>query len=145
MARMFRLKADLQEVAISAAYAQQKWKEASKKNDEEDDEEDDEELDGEGGVKKILLDEDGFWMPLVAALKASATAGNFPNSRRQPCSCRNPDSHQRSRSCCNPVAMADHGADRQAAPPHGRREAGDGQDLRPHVRPQGEDRGFGRL
>ena len=72
MARVLRLKRDLQEVVISEAYAKQKWKKASKKDDEEEEEEEEgEQLDGEGGVKKIVLDEDGFWKPLVAALKAS--------------------------------------------------------------------------
>ena len=68
MGRVLRLKADLQEVVISAAYAQQKW---PKKKKDTDAEEQQGELDGEGGVKKILLDEDGFWKPLVAALKVA--------------------------------------------------------------------------
>ena len=61
MARVLRLKADLQQVVVTAEYAAQKWK-----KDDDDDEEDD--ADGDK-VKKIILDEDGFWKPMVDALK----------------------------------------------------------------------------
>ena len=78
MGRVLRLKADLQEVAISAAYAQQKWPKKKKNKDDADDEdEEEEELGGEGGVKLILLDEDGFWKPLVEALQVSETQRNL--------------------------------------------------------------------
>jgi predicted nucleic acid-binding Zn-ribbon protein len=70
MGRVLRLKADLQEVVISADYSKQKWPKKKKDAEAEDDEE---ELDGEGGVKAILLDESGFWKPLVEALRARAS------------------------------------------------------------------------
>ena len=71
MARMLRLKADLQEVAISAEYGAHKWNLTVKEKealaaDEEAEEETD---DGEDAIKKILFDEPGFWKPLVEALK----------------------------------------------------------------------------
>ena len=49
----------------TAEYAKQDFK---KKKDAEADE-GDEDLDGEGGVKQIILDEDGFWTTLVDALR----------------------------------------------------------------------------
>eukprot|EP00966_Prymnesium_polylepis_P259738 5999829-Prymnesium_polylepis.2 len=58
------------EVVISADYSKQKWPKKKKDAEAEDDEE---ELDGEGGVKAILLDESGFWKPLVEALRARAS------------------------------------------------------------------------
>lgn len=76
MARVLRLKADLQQVVVTAEYAAQKWK-----KDDDDDEEDD--ADGDK-VKKIILDEDGFWKPMVDALKVkpcedSLTPKSCPN------------------------------------------------------------------
>lgn len=67
---MLRCKADLQEVVVSAEYEKQNWKASRSKDDNEDD--DDEDLAGEGGVKKLLLDEEGFWKPLVSVLKVSS-------------------------------------------------------------------------
>eukprot|EP00966_Prymnesium_polylepis_P086716 2007111-Prymnesium_polylepis.1 len=80
MGRVLRLKADLQEVAISADYAKQKWpkKKAGEKAGEGE-EEGEAELDGEGGVKMILLDETGFWTPLVEALKVSSSPAGSRN------------------------------------------------------------------
>ena len=63
MARMLRLKGDLQQVVVTAEYAMQKWKKA------DDEDEDDEDDSGGDPVKKIILDEAGFWTPLVDALK----------------------------------------------------------------------------
>ena len=63
LARILRLKADLQEVVVSAEYAAQKWK------PEADGDSDDEATDGEDIVKKIILDESGFWKPLVDVLR----------------------------------------------------------------------------
>ena len=77
MARMLRLKADLQEVAISAEYKAQKWtltkkeKEAAAAEGEDEEEEED---DGEDPIKKILFDETGFLKPLVEALKVPSHA-----------------------------------------------------------------------
>eukprot|EP00966_Prymnesium_polylepis_P155878 3601537-Prymnesium_polylepis.1 len=68
MARMLRLKADLQEVAISAVYKKQKWTLTQKEKEaaaaEGEDEDEDEEDDGEDPIKTILFDESGFWKPL---------------------------------------------------------------------------------
>ena len=65
MGRMFRLKADLQEVCISAEYAAQKWK----KEGEDDEDEAGPAVGGTEPIKAILLDEKGFLEPLVQALK----------------------------------------------------------------------------
>ena len=72
MARMLRLKADLQEVVGSAEYGKQKWKPTQKEKEaaaEDAEEEEEEEEDGLDPIKKILQDESGFWTPLLAALK----------------------------------------------------------------------------
>lgn len=55
----------------SAAYSNQnKWpKKKKKETDGDDDNEEEDDVDGEGGVRAILLDEDGYWNPLMAALK----------------------------------------------------------------------------
>ena len=74
MGRMLRLKADLKYAVDSPEYAKQDFK--KKKGSEEADGDDD--VDGEGGVKKILLDEEGFWKPLVEALKVPAPPAMQP-------------------------------------------------------------------
>mmetsp|Transcript_23597 Transcript_23597/g.53678 ORF Transcript_23597/g.53678 Transcript_23597/m.53678 type:complete len:104 (+) Transcript_23597:728-1039(+) len=63
MGRMLRLKAELKYIVDLPEYAQQDFR---KKRGEDADDED---TDGEGGVRAILLDEEGFWCPLVEALK----------------------------------------------------------------------------
>ena len=68
MARMLRLKADLKYVVDSPDYARQDFKKKKKSADEAGADGDDE-LDGEGGIKAILQDEEGFWKPLMDALK----------------------------------------------------------------------------
>jgi len=60
---MLRLKAELKYIVDLPEYAQQDFR---KKRGEDADDED---TDGEGGVRAILLDEEGFWCPLVEALK----------------------------------------------------------------------------
>ena len=84
MARMLRLKADLRQVADSAAYASQKWTLTKKEKEaaaavaagEEEEEEEEEEEDGIDPIKKVLFDEDEFWKPLVAALKVCQPSRN---------------------------------------------------------------------
>lgn len=88
MGRVLRLKADLQQVAISADYANQKWKKTKKELEAEleaglaaEEEEAEGGADGDP-IKKILFDEVGFWKPLVEALKVTLTltsnlAGGF--------------------------------------------------------------------
>lgn len=74
MGCLLRLKAELQEVVVSQEYADQKWnwkptqkeKEAEAEAEAEEEKQDD---DGEDPIKKIILDETGFWKPLVEALK----------------------------------------------------------------------------
>jgi hypothetical protein len=63
MGRMLRLKAELKYIVDLPDYAKQDFKKKSGGEEPDDD------TDGEGGVRKILLDEAGFWEPLVAALK----------------------------------------------------------------------------
>eukprot|EP00966_Prymnesium_polylepis_P086055 1991594-Prymnesium_polylepis.2 len=92
MARLLRVKADLQEVVVSAAYAQQKFDDKKDKKekgagdaDAEEESEEEEEEDGEAitdGVKKIVLDDDGFWTPLVDALRVREHAHHPPHLRR---------------------------------------------------------------
>lgn len=67
MARMLRLKADLKYVVDLPEYAAQDFR--KKRATAGDREYDDDDTDGEGGVKTIILDEEGFWTPLIAALK----------------------------------------------------------------------------
>ena len=64
MGRMLRLKADLKYIVDLPEYSAQDFR---KKRGADGD--DDEDLDGEGGVRAILLDEDGFWAPMLDALK----------------------------------------------------------------------------
>ena len=62
------------------------------------------ELDGEGGVKAILLDEEGFWKPLVAALKVRAQQSILnPNEMSQSSGIF---SSQHSHSCTSHVLLA---------------------------------------
>ena len=98
MARVLRLKADLRQVADSAAYGAQKWKLTKKEKEAaaaaaateevQEEEEEEEEVDGVDPIKKILFDEEGFWKPLIAALKvrlatpASRIGSNPPPSKR---------------------------------------------------------------
>ena len=65
MSRLLRVKADLQQVVISADYAKQKFSRGGAQAAE-----DGEELDKDIGskVKAIILDEEGFWKPLMAIL-----------------------------------------------------------------------------
>ena len=65
MSRMLRVKADLQQVVISADYAKQKFSKGGAAAAE-----DGEELDPAIGakVKAIVLDEEGFWQPLAYTL-----------------------------------------------------------------------------
>jgi hypothetical protein len=81
MGRMLRLKADLKYVVDLPEYAQQNF---GKKRGDGDEEEDDD-IDGEGGVRAIVLDEDGFWAPMLAALKVLTpiTTGCSCSRRRQ--------------------------------------------------------------
>jgi hypothetical protein len=81
MARMLRLKADLRQVADTAEYAAMKWTLSKKEREEkaaaaaaagEEQEEEEEDADGQDSIKKILFDDDGFWKPLVHALKVGA-------------------------------------------------------------------------
>ena len=69
MGRMLRLKADLKFIIDSSEYAKYDFK--KKKGDEAEAGEAD--VAGEGGIKNILQDEEGFWRPLVHALKVSPT------------------------------------------------------------------------
>lgn len=63
MARILRLKAELQEIVVSNAYAAQKFTQASGVEFEDD-------LGtGADDVKVIVLDEAGFWQPVVDALR----------------------------------------------------------------------------
>lgn len=62
MGRMLRLKADLKYVVDLPEYAALDFRKGRGDSDDTD-------LDGEGGVKTILLDEQGFWNELVVALK----------------------------------------------------------------------------
>ena len=92
MGRMLRLKADLQEVVISAEYKAQKWPKTKKELEAEaeageaEDEEDEEVEDGEDPIKKIVIEESGFWKPLVSgfwkplvdALKVRPPATKIP-------------------------------------------------------------------
>ncbi|KAL1527711.1 hypothetical protein AB1Y20_009096 [Prymnesium parvum] len=65
---MLRLKADLKYIVDLPEYSAQDYR--KKKTPGEDDTNDDaDELNGEGGVKAIILDEEGFWVPLLDALK----------------------------------------------------------------------------
>ena len=66
MGRMLRLKADLKYVVDLPAYAQQNFR---KKRGEGGGDDDDDDTDGEGGVRAIVLDDAGFWSPMLAALK----------------------------------------------------------------------------
>lgn len=68
MGRILRLKADLKYIVDLPEYSAQDYSQ-KKKSGERDAHDGDDELDGEGGVKQILLNEDGFWKPLVTALK----------------------------------------------------------------------------
>ena len=83
MGRMLRLKADLKYAVDSPEYAKQDFK--KKKGSEEADGDDD--VDGEGGVKKILLDEEGFWKPLVEALKVPAPPARMDPTAQLPKPC----------------------------------------------------------
>ena len=67
MSRALRVKADLQQTVVSAEYSQQKF---SSRGRREGDLEDGEHLDPNIGtqVKKIVLDESGFWGPLMTIL-----------------------------------------------------------------------------
>ena len=56
----------------------------------------DDDSDGEDAVKKILVDESGFWKPLVEALKVSATrlvGGLGGGLASLPHQCRRSDYH----------------------------------------------------
>eukprot|EP00966_Prymnesium_polylepis_P292618 6757838-Prymnesium_polylepis.2 len=64
MGRMLRLKAELKYIVDLQEYSKQDFR---KKRAEEA--ETDEDLDGEGGIRAIVLDEKGFWEPMVDALK----------------------------------------------------------------------------
>ena len=66
MGRMLRLKADLKYIVDLHEYAAQDFR---KKKAADGTAEDPDDLDGEGGVRMIVLDEEGFWKPLVEALK----------------------------------------------------------------------------
>ena len=61
LGRLLRLKADLQEVVVSAEYAAQKWKQDKPAEADGDADDEDEDAAGEDLVKKIVLDEAGFW------------------------------------------------------------------------------------
>lgn len=65
MGRILRLKADLKYIVDLPEYQAQDFR--RKRNDDEAEDLDD--VDGEGGIKAILLDEERFWKPLVGALK----------------------------------------------------------------------------
>ena len=65
MGRMLRLKAELKYIVDLPEYAKLDFR--KKGNDADGDADDD--TDGEGGVRAILLDEEGFWRHLVEALK----------------------------------------------------------------------------
>ena len=67
MSRALRVKADLQQTVVSAEYSQQKF---SSRGRREDDLEDGDHLDPNIGtqVKTIVLDESGFWGPLMTIL-----------------------------------------------------------------------------
>ena len=66
MSRLLRVKADLQQVVVSAEYASHKFSSRGRTADEEEGEA----LDANIGnrVKAIILDEDGFWKPLIQIL-----------------------------------------------------------------------------
>ena len=120
MGRMLKLKADLQEIVVSAEYKKQKWTKTKKEREAEaaerarngdaaeDDEDEAEEEDGVDAISKIILDEDGFWKPLVETLKRRPVLRNprtdgVPSSRRTeralPC-CMLPRCSRRSPCCC---------------------------------------------
>jgi len=67
MGRALRVKADLQQVVVSSEYNAQKFSTRGRKEDEL---EDGEQLDANIGtiVKSIILDEVGFWNPLISIL-----------------------------------------------------------------------------
>ena len=130
MARMLRLKSDLQEVAISAEYKAQKWTLTQKEKEAaaaagEEEQDDGEEDDDEDPIKKILFDETGFWKPLVAALKVRFGLFRADCNPTQPIP-HNPTQPTETIHGCD---MRGHDADRQAPPPDGWREASDGQGL----------------
>lgn len=68
MQRLLRVKADLQEVVISAEYARQKFDKSSSIRDEE---QGDDALEKDIGakVKQIVLDDQHFWKPLIDILR----------------------------------------------------------------------------
>lgn len=66
MSRLLRVKADLQQVVVSAEYGSHKFTSRGRTADDEDGEALDVDI-GER-VKAIVLDEDGFWTPLVHIL-----------------------------------------------------------------------------
>lgn len=63
MGRMLRLKADLKYIVDTPEYAAQDFRTATTGEDDDDADS------GDDDVKSILQDENGFWKPLVAALK----------------------------------------------------------------------------
>ena len=65
MGRLLRLKAELKYIVDLPQYGQQDFR----KKRSADDGDADDDTDGEGGVRALLLDETGFWEPLVEALK----------------------------------------------------------------------------
>ena len=65
MGRMLRLKAELKYIVDLPEYGKQDFR----KKRGADDADGDDDTDGEGGVRAILLDEAGFWAPLVDSLK----------------------------------------------------------------------------
>ena len=69
LARILRLKSFLQEVVVSAEYSQQKWSKDEAEADDQADDEADATADGEDIVKKLILDEAGFWKKLVEVLR----------------------------------------------------------------------------
>ena len=64
MQRLLRVKADLQQVVVSAEYSSHKFSSRGRSADDEEAEELDASIGGR--VKSIVLDDDNFWSPLDA-------------------------------------------------------------------------------